>query len=199
MLQTYIDEAKHRLAEKMRPLRREAHRRAGRTAAEDVWRQFQDARRQGLAIDDDDVVSGYWPIRDELDIRRVLTGLADQGIRCALPVLDGRDKPLRFRHWQPGLELVQQSFGLSEPPEAARLLTPRILLVPLLAVDARGNRLGYGGGYYDRTLIHLRQSVPIVAVGIAFEVQRVADVPYDGRDAALDWVVTEKGVYRCAG
>jgi 5-formyltetrahydrofolate cyclo-ligase len=182
----------------MRPLRREAHRRAGRAAAEDVWQRFQDARRQGLVIDDDDVVSGYWPIRDELDIRRLLTGLTDQGIRCALPVIDRRDKPLQFRQWQPGLELVQRSFGLSEPPDEARVLTPRILLVPLLAVDSAGHRLGYGGGYYDRTLINLRQSVPIVAIGIGFEVQRVADVPYDGRDAALDWVVTEKSVYRCA-
>ena len=198
MPQTYIDEAKHQLAEKMRPLRREIHRRAGRAAAENLWQQFQDARRQGLVIDDDDVVSGYWPIRDELDIRRLLTGLTEQGIRCALPVVMGRDRPLQFRQWQPGLELVQRSFGLSAPPDAARVLTPRIVLVPLLAVDSRGNRLGYGGGYYDRTLIFLRQSVPIVAVGIAFEVQRVADVPYDGRDAALDWVVTDKSAFRCA-
>ncbi|MDA1325146.1 MAG: 5-formyltetrahydrofolate cyclo-ligase [Proteobacteria bacterium] len=199
MPQTYIDAAKHRLAEKMRPLRREAHRNAGREAADKLWRQFQDARRQGLVIDDDDVVSGYWPIRDELDIRRLLTGLTDQGSRCALPVVEGRAKPLLFRQWKPGVELVQRPFGLSEPPDSARVLTPRVLLVPLLAVDSRGNRLGYGGGYYDRTLIFLRQSVPIVAVGIAFEVQLVADVPHDGRDAALDWVVTEKSVHRCAG
>ena len=182
----------------MRPLRRQAHRQAGRDAAEKVWQQFQDARRQGLIIDSDDVVSGYWPIRDELDIRRLLTGLADQQTRCALPVVEGRDKPLRFRKWQPGLELEQKPFGLSEPPESAKSLTPRILLVPLLAVDARGNRVGYGGGYYDRTLNFLRQSVPIVSVGIAFDVQRVADVPYDAHDAALDWVVTDKSVYRCA-
>ena len=199
MPQTYIDEAKHQLAGKIRPLRREAHRRAGRAAAEDLWRQFQDARRQGLVIDRDDVVSGYWPIRDEIDIRRLLTGLTDQATRCALPVIEGRDKPLRFRRWQPGQELVQRSFGLSEPLDAARVLTPRILLVPLLAVDSRGNRLGYGGGYYDRTLNFLRQTVPIVAVGIGFEVQRVADVPHDDRDAALDWVVTDKSVSRCAG
>lgn len=199
MPQTYIDAAKHRLAEKMRPLRREAHRGGGRVAAENLWRQFQDARRQGLVIDDDDVVSGYWPIRDELDSRRLLTGLTDQGSRCALPVVEGREKPLLFRQWKPGVELVQRPFGLSEPPDSARALTPRILLVPLLAVDSRGNRLGYGGGYYDRTLIFLRQSVPIIAVGIAFEAQLVADVPHDGRDAALDWVVTENSVHRCAG
>jgi len=196
--QTYIDEAKRQLAEKMRPLRRQAHRQAGRDAAENVWQQFKDARRQGLNIDSDDVVSGYWPIRDELDIRRLLTGLNDQQTRCALPVVEGRDKPLQFRRWQPGLELEQRPFGLSEPPESAKSLTPRILLVPLLAVDARGNRLGYGGGYYDRTLMILRESVPIVSVGIAFEVQRVADVPHDTHDAALDWVVTDKSIYRCA-
>lgn len=198
MSQTYIDEAKHRLAVKMRPLRRDAHRRAGRTASEDIWQQFQNARQQGLIIDQDDVVSGYWPIRDELDIRHLLIGLTDQGIRCALPVVSGSDKPLIFRRWKPGLALVPGSFGLSEPPDSVPELVPRILLVPLLAVDAGGNRLGYGGGYYDRTLTHLRQIMPIVAVGIAFDVQRVADVPYDRRDAVLDWVVTEKSVYRCA-
>ena len=199
MSQNYIDEAKHQLAEKMRPLRREAHRRAGRVAADDVRRKFEDARRQGLVVNSDDVVSGYWPIRDELDCRRLLIGLHDQGMRCALPIIDGRDKPLRFRRWQPGLELVQRPFGLSEPPDAATILTPRILLVPLLAVDSRGNRLGYGGGYYDRTLNFLRHSVPVIAVGICFEAQRVADVPHDRRDAPLDWVVTEKSVYRCSG
>lgn len=198
MPQTYTDEAKRRLAERIRPSRRDAHRRAGREAADSLWQNFQDARRQGLAFDTDDVVSGYWPIRDELDCRRLLSGLHEQGIHCALPVVAGRDEPLTFRQWQPGLELVQRPFGLSEPPDDAPVRTPRILLVPLLAVDARGNRLGYGGGYYDRTLNFLRHSVPIVAVGIAFEVQRVADVPYDDRDAALDWVVTEKGIYRCA-
>jgi 5-formyltetrahydrofolate cyclo-ligase len=193
---SYIDEAKHRLAEEMRPVRREAHRRAGRAAADDVWRRFQDAGRQGLVIDHDDVVSGYWPIRDELDIRRLLAGLTEQGIRCALPVAMGRAQPLQFRQWKPGLDLEQRAFGLSEPPDTARILTPRIVLVPLLAVDSRGNRLGYGGGYYDRTLTYLRRTSPVVAVGIAFEVQRVADVPYDGHDAALDWLVTEKSVFR---
>lgn len=196
MSQSYIDEAKHRLAEKMRAARREAHRAAGRGAAEAVWQMLGDARKQGLVIDPDIIVSGYWPIRDELDIRRLLTGLHDERVTCALPIVTNRQNSLRFRRWNPGDVLEQRPYGLSEPSDAAPEVTPRLILTPLLAVDPRGNRLGYGGGYYDRTLFELRQVGPVTAVGICFESQRVADVPHDRSDQPLDWIVTEKGAYR---
>lgn len=196
--QSYIDEAKNRLAQRMRAVRREAHRSAGRGAADAIWRRLEDARRQGLAVDAGDVVSGYWPVRDELDIRRLMSGLHDEGVTCALPVVTDRQRPLQFRRWRPGDILEQRSFGLSEPSTAAPQVTPRFLLTPLLAVDANGNRLGYGGGYYDRTLCDLRQTGRVTAVGVCFDAQRVADVPHDGRDQPLDWIVTEKGVYRTA-
>lgn len=196
MSQSYIDEAKYRLAEKMRAVRRQAHRVAGRGAAEAVWQMLGDARKQGLEIDGDHIVSGYWPIRDELDIRRLLRGLHEEGVICALPVVTDRQKPLRFRRWRPGDVLEQRSFGLSEPPAEAPERTPRIILTPLLAVDPHGNRLGYGGGYYDRTLYELRQAGPVTALGICFDAQRIADVPHDRRDQPLDWIVTEKAAYR---
>jgi 5-formyltetrahydrofolate cyclo-ligase len=194
--QSYIDDAKSRLAENMRAVRREAHRGAGRDAAEAIRQSLGDARKQGLVIDADYIVSGYWPIRDELDIRRLLTGLHEEGMVCALPLVEGPDRPLQFRRWRPGDILEQRPFGLSEPSIAAPEMTPRIVLTPLLAVDPGGNRLGYGGGYYDRTLHELRQREPVTAVGICFEAQRVADVPHDRNDQPLDWIVTEKGVYR---
>ena len=199
MSHSYIDEAKQRLAEKMRAVRRDAHRNAGRGAADALWQNLVEARTRGLEINGDYIVSGYWPIRDELDARRVLTGLHEEGVTCVLPVVTDRRSALRFRRWRPGDVLEQSSFGLSEPVSAAPELVPRVVLVPLLAVDARGNRLGYGGGYYDRTLSTLRQTGPVMAVGLCFEAQRIPDVPHDRRDQPLDWIVTEKAVYRANG
>lgn len=196
MSQSHIDDAKHRLAEKLRAVRRDAHRAAGRGAAEAVWQKLGDARKQGLIIDADHIVSGYWPIRDEPDIRRLLRGLHEEGVVCALPIVKERHKPLQFRRWRPGDVLEQRPFGLSEPSADAPIVIPRLVLTPLLAIDPRGNRLGYGGGYYDRTLGELRQAGPVTAVGICFDAQRIADVPHDERDQPLDWIVTEKGVYR---
>lgn len=196
MATSTVDDAKHSLAGRMRSLRRAEHRAAGREAAAALCRSFRDARRQGLTVEPGMVVSGYWPIRDELDIRPLLTELHDEGLPVALPVVQGRGKPLIFRRWRPGDTLIAAGFGLSEPPADAPELVPRIVLAPLLAVDARGNRLGYGAGYYDRTLERLRVRGPVTAVGVGFEAQRVAEVPHDERDQPLDWVVTERGAYR---
>lgn len=193
-----IDEAKHSLAARMQAVRRAAHRAAGRAAADAICATVSDARRQGLMIERGWTVSGYWPIRDEIDIRRLLAGLHEEGMQCTLPVVRGRGEPLAFRRWRPGDVLEPGGFGLSEPSRGAPELSPRIVLTPLLAVDSRGNRLGYGGGYYDLTLRRLRARQPVVAVGVAFEAQRVADVPHGGGDEPLDWLVTEKGSYRFA-
>jgi len=143
-----------------------------------------------------DAVSAYWPLRDELDIRPLLNALHGEGLHCALPVVAGKAKPLVFRRWRPGDALVSASFGLAEPSADAPAVDPRALLIPLLAVDAVGNRLGYGAGYYDRTLAALRARGPVIAVGIAFEAQRVAALPVDGYDQKLDWLVTEQSVTR---
>ena len=145
------------------------------------------------------VVSGYWPMGDEMDPRPLMEALAARGHRLALPVLRGAGRPLDFRAWRPGDALVPAGFGTREPPAQAELLAPQLLLVPLLAFDAAGFRLGYGGGFYDRSLAVLREANDILAVGLAFATQQVARVPREATDQSLDLVVTEQGLVRPAG
>lgn len=144
------------------------------------------------------IVSGFWPLPSEIDPRPVLYHLHARGHPVALPVVTGRGRPLTFRHWRPGLELIPGSFGVLHPgPEAPEAL-PRLLIVPLLAFDRRGYRLGYGGGFYDRTLTGLRRTGRTVAVGVAFAMQEVEATPRDETDEPLDWVVTEREAIRLA-
>ena len=139
------------------------------------------------------VVSGFWPMGEEIDIRPLLRALHADGHGLALPVTPPRGQPLTFRRWLPGAELVAGPVGTSQPSPHAAEAEPDALIVPLLAFDSSGFRLGYGGGYYDRTLRGLRRRKPVVAVGVAFEAQRVEHVPTDPHDERLDWLVTEKG------
>lgn len=132
-------------------------------------------------------VAGYWPLPTEADPRPAL--LAHGGPWC-LPVVVGRGKPLIFRDWWPGAALVPGPFGVQEPVGAA--CTPQVVVVPLLAFDRRGHRLGYGGGFYDRTLAGLLPRP--LAIGIGFAAQQVDAVPVADTDAPLDLVVTEAGV-----
>ena len=192
------DEAKRALAQNAYAVRTAAHRDNGRVAATEICDQFQRARDAGLAIERGAIVSAYWPMRDELDTRKLLAMLHGEGMRCALPVMQQKDKPLSFRRWQLDDVLQEASFGVAEPTSDQPTLTPDVILVPLLAVDGDGNRLGYGGGYYDRTLLQRRQGRegPVVAVGIAYDAQRVPVVPHDEGDAKLDWLITEQGFKR---
>ncbi len=144
------------------------------------------------------VVSGYWPMGEELDPRPLMTALAAHGHRLALPATRGAGRPLAFRAWQPGDRLLPAGFGTQEPAAEAAELSPQLLLVPLLAFDAAGYRLGYGGGFYDRSLALLRRAGDILAVGLAFSAQQVAAVPREATDQRLDLVVTERGLLRPA-
>jgi 5-formyltetrahydrofolate cyclo-ligase len=143
------------------------------------------------------VVSGYWPMAEEADPLPLLDALAAEGRAVALPVVVGRHRPLEFRQWRPGDPLEPGGHGTRHPLAQAAVLVPDLLLVPLLAFDRQGSRLGYGGGYYDRTLAMLRASGPAVAMGLAYAAQEVAALPRDGHDQHLDWVVTEEGLHRC--
>lgn len=136
-------------------------------------------------------ISGYWPMRSEIDPRPVMTALAARGHPLGLPVVVGKGRPLVFRAWRPGDELMAGSFGTQVPGIDQKEVVPHLLLVPLLAFDRAGYRLGYGGGFYDRTLAALRAVGPAVAVGLAFSAQEVKSVPHDATDARLDWIVTE--------
>lgn len=139
------------------------------------------------------VVSGYSAMRSELDPLPLMKRLSDIGHLLALPVTPPRGNPLLFRQWRPGARLVDGGFGVRVPGEEAGEVDPDILLVPLLAFDARGFRLGYGAGYYDRTLRTLRARKPVIAVGIAYDEQKVEYVPHDDYDEQLDWVLTPSG------
>jgi len=144
-----------------------------------------------LAISNGAVVSSYWPMGDEADPRGLANALAARGHTLGLPVVVAKKSPLHFRAWREGGALIVHPFGMHEPPESAGRVTPDVLLVPLLAFDAQGTRLGYGGGFYDRTLYSLSAKR---AIGIAYAGQEVDELPCHAHDHPLDAVVTEKGV-----
>jgi 5-formyltetrahydrofolate cyclo-ligase len=173
--------------------RRTASHHAGATAGAGAVKHFFGA----IEVPAGCVVSGYWPMRHEFDVRPLLGALHGRGHVCALPLVTGKGQPLEFRVWSPGAPLVEAAFGTQVPPETAPVVTPALLLVPMLAFDTRGYRLGYGGGFYDRTLDGLRTAgLAPLAVGCAFQGQRIDAVPVNATDQRLDWVVTERGATR---
>jgi 5-formyltetrahydrofolate cyclo-ligase len=137
------------------------------------------------------IVSGYMPMGGELDPRPLMRKLADAGAQLALPVVIARGLPLVMRAYAFGEPLVKGVWGIRVPPPEAAEVAPDILIVPLLAFDRAGNRLGYGAGYYDMTIAALRAKKPVVAIGVAFAAQEVETVPTTPRDARLDLVLTE--------
>jgi 5-formyltetrahydrofolate cyclo-ligase len=145
------------------------------------------------------VVSGFSSLPDEFRAWPLLRRLHGEGHALAMPVMQGKGKPLVFRAWVPGDAMDKAVWGIAEPKADKPVLEPDIVLLPLLAFDAAGWRLGYGGGYYDRTLEGLRARKPIVAVGLAYDEQRIDAVPHLDYDERLDWVLTPSGPIRCAG
>ena len=141
------------------------------------------------------VVSGYSPIRSELDPVPLMRKLAAQGAKLALPAILGRGKSLVFRAWLPGDRLTMGPLGILEPSPAAAELMPDIMLVPCAAFDRLGHRIGYGAGHYDFTLAHLRKLKPITAIGLGFAAQEIKAVPALAHDVALDYVLTEKKAF----
>jgi 5-formyltetrahydrofolate cyclo-ligase len=150
-------------------------------------RAFPVAVRRGA------IVSGYWPIRSEIDPAPLMSCLAAAGAELALPVITGRDQPLVFRAWTSQTQLLRGQLGIMEPSPQSAVVAPDILLVPLAAFDRAGHRIGYGAGHYDRSLEQLRTSKPIVAIGLAFAVQEIDAIPALPHDVRLDYVLTEIG------
>jgi 5-formyltetrahydrofolate cyclo-ligase len=150
------------------------------------------ARPFPLKIGVGTIVSGFMPLKSELNPLPLLRRLEQMGARLALPVVEGRGKPLIMRRWSFGEPLAAGVWGIREPKAAAPELDPDALLVPLLAFDRAGYRLGYGGGYYDMTIAGLRAKKKVTAIGIAFAAQEVAKVPRTERDVRLDLVITER-------
>jgi 5-formyltetrahydrofolate cyclo-ligase len=141
------------------------------------------------------VVSGYSPIRSEIDPAPLMQKLAERGARLALPSVTARGQALTFRAWSPNDRMVLGGLGILEPSPAAAELIPDVMLVPLAAFDRLGHRIGYGAGHYDYTFAHLRKSKPVMGVGVAFAVQEIKAVPALAHDVALDYVLTEKRTF----
>lgn len=163
----------------------EEERRTAAMGLLEVWRYEQ-------PVETPAVVSGFWPMAEELDIRPLMMELANQGCQLALPVVVAKKQPLVFRAWRPGDPLETGVFGTLHPLPKREVVEPDALIVPLLAVDEEGWRLGYGGGFYDRTLEALRSRKRIAAIGVGFNEQIVPEVPHDQNDQRLDWLLTDK-------
>ncbi|SMY08554.1 5-formyltetrahydrofolate cyclo-ligase [Flavimaricola marinus] len=137
-------------------------------------------------------LAGYMAMRTEIDPTPVMEEAAAHGT-VAVPVIMGKGQPLQFRAWSPGCAMEAGAFG-AQIPAAGEWVTPQILIVPLVAFDRRGGRLGYGGGFYDRTLQKLRADGPVLAIGFAFAAQEADQLPLEPTDQPLDMVVTEREV-----
>lgn len=190
-----LAEQKRQMRPRMSSLRLVVDQKDGPDAAMAAMRHFF-AGLAGLGVGAGSVVAGYWPISTEIDPRPIIGRLDDRGITCALPVVVRSGAPLEFRRWRPVDPLEPGPRETQHPPVPAPAVRPDVLLVPLLAVDGHGWRLGYGGGYYDRTLAALRAAGPVTAVGIGFFIQRVDRVPHGAGDEPVDWILTDRGLTR---
>jgi 5-formyltetrahydrofolate cyclo-ligase len=153
-------------------------------------RPFPVALQPGL------IVSGFMPLKSEINPLLLMQKLAEAGARLALPAIAGRGKPLSMRAWEFGAPLDRGQWGIREPKSDAPEVVPDIMLVPLLAFDRAGHRIGYGAGYYDMTISRARSLKRVIAIGIAFAAQEVPQVPTTPRDERLDLVLTEREVIK---
>ena len=187
-----LDAEKQRLratAKQSRARAAAAAEEAGAAVAEAVIAALDDGR---IPLAAGAPVSGYWPKGDELDPRPLMARLSERGHPVGLPVVTGRDRPLTFRRWAPEAALVPAAFGLLEPEPDQPEVLPDLLLVPLLAFDRNGWRLGYGGGFYDRTVAKLQGAGRPLTVGLAYAGQEQARVPHGPTDRPMDWIATER-------
>ena len=151
--------------------------------------------KDAFALTDQDIVAGFWPIKSELDPRPLMAAMTALGLKTSLPATPKPGKPLIFHAWNDDDPVIEGLYGTSEPEADAPVIIPALVLVPMLAFDADGYRLGYGGGFYDRTLTKLRSEGHIVhCIGVAYDIQLVDEVPIGEFDAKLDGVLTESGL-----
>jgi 5-formyltetrahydrofolate cyclo-ligase len=174
---------------------------ARRDALDPVWRveaalDMNETARKEITIEPGQVVSGFWPMRSEVDVRPLLFALMEEGARLCLPAILDRTT-IVFRELVRGAPMVEMGFGTIGPHDEAQVLDPAIMLVPLAAFDARGHRIGYGGGYYDRAIERLHQAgKPPLLIGVAFDCQQVERVPEEPHDVVLANLLTESGLRR---
>ncbi len=184
-----IEAQKQSMRARVRAIRREIPLSAREEAAERVAKAGLGFLNTAAGL-----LAAYFPVRSEFDCLPLIRRLADDHWELALPVISGSE-PLQFRRWTPGDPMCVGPFGILEPTGGSPI-SPRVLLVPLLAFDRRCYRLGYGGGHYDRTLASLRHEASVVGIGLAFDEQEVEEVPVCPYDERLDWIVTPSGPIR---
>jgi len=181
-----------------RELRRQAL--ARRDALDINWRIEQSLAMAGaadvLGIEPGSIVSAFWPMRSEVDVRPLMAMLQERGARLCLPAIVDATT-IVFRELVRGAPLVEMGFGTAGPGPEAAVLDPTVMLVPLAAFDARGHRIGYGGGFYDRAIekLHGRGLAPRL-IGVAWDCQHVAEVPSEDHDIQLGELLTESGLRR---
>jgi len=187
------------LKELKKHLRKEALGR--RDALNAFWRveaalEMAETARDHLAVEPGQIVSGFWPMRSEVDVRPLMFALREQGARLCLPAILDKTT-IVFRELVRGAPMVEMGFGTVGPHEEAEVLDPAVMLVPLAAFDARGHRLGYGAGHYDRAIarLHATGRQPRL-IGIAFDCQEVARVPDEPHDVVIPEILTESGLRR---
>ena len=187
------------LKEQKKHLRREAL--ARRDALDVFWRieaslEMAETARDNIAIEPGTIVSGFWPMRSEVDVRPLMFALREHGARLCLPAILDKHT-IVFRELVRGTPMVDMGFGTVGPHEEAEVLDPVIMLVPLAAFDARGHRIGYGAGYYDRAIARLHdKGTPPRLIGIAFDCQEVTFVPDEPHDVVIPEILTESGLRR---
>jgi 5-formyltetrahydrofolate cyclo-ligase len=181
-------------------LRARALARRGETSIEAAAAYAAHLAAEGLALVlrlRPGIVSAYYPLAGEPSTLPLLEKLGEAGVKTALPVTGRRGTPLVFRLWRPGEPTLQGKMAVAEPLPAALEAAPDLLFVPLAAFDRAGHRIGYGAGFYDRSLAGLRAKKPICAVGVAYASQEFPEVPHDTHDERLDYVLTERELISC--
>ncbi|MEO1016776.1 MAG: 5-formyltetrahydrofolate cyclo-ligase [Pseudomonadota bacterium] len=184
---------KQQLRAHLKGLRRsvgEARDRSSRLAA---WRLLS-----LVPVDQSPIVALFWSLADEIDTSPIRSLLETLDLDLALPRMTGREMPLVFHQWRSGDTLISGPMGVQEPASSSNAVAPDVIIVPLLGFDCDGYRLGYGGGFYDRTLAGLRQSgLNPLSIGLAFDCQRVDKIPREPQDEPLEFIVTEAQIYCC--
>ncbi|MBT3811176.1 MAG: 5-formyltetrahydrofolate cyclo-ligase [Rhodospirillaceae bacterium] len=169
----------------------------GAAAATGIAARFMSSPLSALAAGT--IVAGYMPMRSEIDPRLLMDRLAAAGSVLCLPDVVAEGTPLAFRRWVPDDPLDTGRYGISVPSPDADEMVPDLVLVPMLAFDRQGHRLGYGGGYYDRTIARLREVGDVLAVGLAFSGQVRDELPVEPHDMHLDWIITESAALPVSG
>jgi 5-formyltetrahydrofolate cyclo-ligase len=183
------------LQEQKRFLRAEARNRGRIDESGEAPRKLMDNFLRNIRLEKGAIIASYSAVHDEMDVMVLNERLSAKGYPIALPVITGKGKPLIFRIFQEGDRLLANPLGILEPTSAAQGVEPDVLLIPLVAFDRRRSRLGYGGGYYDRTIKKLRARKPVLTLGIAYACQEIAEIPVGPNDVPLDKIITETDVF----